>query len=193
MQRLNALVARRDQVKACTTAEKNRLDRADDDGVKAMIRHVLAMYARQVQEIERQIQALIAQHETLHRRAGLLRSVPGVGPVVAGTLVAQLPELGRLNRQEIAKLVGVAPINRDSGLMRGKRMTGGGRVSVRTKLYMAALVATRRNALIRAFYQRLLANGKSKMTALVACMRKLLTALNAMIRNNIPWKLAATT
>jgi transposase len=114
--------------------------------------------------------------------------VPGVGPVLAATVLAELPELGPLGRQQIAALVGVAPLNRDSGARRGKRAVWGGRAAVRATLYMAALVATRHNPAIRAFYARLLAAGKPRKVALVACMRKLLTILNALLRQQTPWQ-----
>ena len=117
----------------------------------------------------------------------LLRSVEGIGPVVSFTLMAELPELGVLDRRHIASLVGLAPFNRDSGLMRGKRKIWGGRARVRAVLYMAALTATRYNPVIKAFYQRLLAVGKAKKVALTACMRKLLTILNAMVKHQQPW------
>ena len=120
-------------------------------------------------------------------RDALLRSVPGVGPVLSRTLLADLPELGRLSRRAIAKLVGVAPLSRDSGTMRGRRFVQGGRATVRGVLYMAALVATRRNTIIRACYLRWVAAGKPKKLALVACMRKLLTILNTMMRTNTMW------
>ena len=121
-------------------------------------------------------------------RDDLLEGVPGVGPVVTATLVADLPELGKLTHKQIAALVGVAPLNRDSGQMRGKRAIWGGRSAVRAALYMAATSATRCNPIIHAFYQRLVASGKLRKVALVACMRKLLTILNAMLRTNSPWK-----
>ena len=117
----------------------------------------------------------------------LLQSVPGIGPTTAATMIAELPELGRLSRHEIAALVGVAPFNRDSGKWKGKRSTWGGRSPVRSTLYMATLVATQYNAYIRAYYQRLLARGKAKKTALVACMRKLIVILNTMLKNHQPW------
>jgi len=117
-----------------------------------------------------------------------LQSTPGVGPVLSCTLISQLPELGDLNRKEIAALVGVAPFNRDSGTWRGRRTIWGGRASVRAVLYMSTLVATRHNPVIREFYERLLASGKVKKVALIACMRKLLTILNAMIKNRQRWQ-----
>ena len=118
----------------------------------------------------------------------LLKSVPGVGKVVSSSLLTELPELGRLNRRKIAALVGVAPLNRDSGTMRGRRTVWGGRAKLRSTLYMAALVASRRNPIIAAFYQRLVNAGKAKKVALVACMRKLLTILNAMMRKMTAWQ-----
>ena len=117
----------------------------------------------------------------------LLQSVPGIGPTTSRTLIAELPELGYLNRREIAALVGVAPLNRDSGTLRGKRMIWGGRASVRRTLYMAALTASRHNPVIRAFYQRLRGKGKPPKVALTACMRKLLVILNSMARNQTHW------
>ena len=123
----------------------------------------------------------------------VLLSVPGVGPVTTLTLVADLPELGDLNRQKIAALVGLAPINKDSGPRQGKRRIFGGRASVRSVLYMAALSASKTNPVIRAFYERLLAKGKPKKVALTACMRKLLVMLNAMIRDMQPWQIEAKT
>jgi transposase len=120
-------------------------------------------------------------------KGNLLRSVKGVGPVLSRTLLAELPELGRLSRQEISKLVGVAPLNNDSGKYKGKRSCWGGRASVRGPLYMATLSATRCNPVIKEFYQRLLSKGKLKKVAIVACMRKMLTILNAMIKSNKPW------
>lgn len=121
-------------------------------------------------------------------KAELLRSTPGISDTTAAALLANLPELGTLNRRQVAALVGVAPINRDSGTLRGKRMTGGGRACVRRALFMPTLVAIRHNPRIREFYENLLANGKAKMTAVVAAMRKLLITLNAMLKENQPWR-----
>jgi transposase len=130
----------------------------------------------------------IARSPVWRAKEDLLRSMPGVGPVVSRTLLADVPELGHLNRKQIAALIGVAPLARDSGTLRGKRMVWGGRAPVRAVLYMGALVATRRNPVIRAFYRRLLAAGKPKKVALIACMRKLLTILNAMMRTSTTWQ-----
>jgi len=130
---------------------------------------------------------LIRTSPLWHEQDDLLQSVPGVGPVLATTLLAELPELGTLSRQQLAVLVGVAPLNHDSGTLRGHRCIWGGRATVRTALYMGALVATRWNPVLKAFYQRLLAAGKAKKVAMVACMRKLLTILNAMLKHRTPW------
>ena len=135
----------------------------------------------------------IAESPVWRAKENLLRSVPGVGPVVSRTLLAELPELGCLNRTQIAALVGVAPLARDSGTHRGKRLVWGGRAPVRAVLYMGALVASRRNPVIRGFYWRLVGAGKPKKLALVACMRKLLLILNAMLKNQSPWKETSPT
>lgn len=186
--RLQALTARRDQVNRMLTREKNRLSREEDAFCQALIAQAIDLYARQLRTIAQEIQALIQQDAQLQGRRELLGSVPGIGPVVSAALLAHLPELGRLNRRQIAKLVGLAPINRDSGMMRGRRTISGGRAAVRRPLYMATLVATRHNRRLHAFYQHLIAQGKTKMTALVATMRKLLCILNAMIKQQQPWR-----
>lgn len=186
-QKLQALVIRRRQVIDARVREANRLDRTADADMIAMIQQAIDLYTSQLAQLDEQIAQLIDHTPPLQQRAAILRSAPGIGPATTGSLIAELPELGRLNRQQIAKLVGVAPINRDSGQMRGKRTTTAGRTSVRNALYMATLVATRRNPTIRAFYLRLISNGKSKMVALVASMRKFLTILNLMIARHTPW------
>lgn len=191
--KLTALVRRRRQVIRTRTAERSRLSRTGDPAMRRLIRQAITLYSTQLELINDEIAAILETNETMQQRAAILRSVPGVGPATAGALIAELPELGRANRQEIARIVGVAPINRDSGLMRGKRITSGGRAHVRKTLYMATLVATRHNPTIRNFYLRLQAQGKCKMTALVAAMRKLLTILNQMIRDNTPWNPQPTT
>ena len=189
--KLAALVTRRRQVVRMRAAEKNRLSRTGDSAMRRLIRQAITLYSNQLERLNSAIAAILETDETMRQRAAILQSVPGVGATTAGALIAELPELGHANRQEIeaeiARIVGVAPINRDSGLMRGKRITGGGRAHVRKTLYMATLVATRHNPTIRTFYLRLQAQGKCKMTALVAAMRKLLTILNLMIRDNTPW------
>lgn len=186
-QKLQALVTRRRQVQRMITQENNRLSRGEDRDVRTMIRRAVRLYEQQRDRVNRQIEQIIADDPQMQQRAAMIQSVPGFGPAVTGVLLAELPELGRLNRQQVAKLVGVAPIHRDSGTMRGRRTTGGGRHTIRDPLFMAARVAARFNPTIKAFYQRLLANGKAKMTALVACRRKLLVILNTMIKNNQTW------
>ena len=138
-------------------------------------------------KVERQLAALVQAEPTLRARAAWLRSIPGIGPVAAATLLAELPELGTCSRQQIAALVGVAPFNRDSGAWRGRRSCWGGRAQVRAALYMAALTAARRNPHLQAFYQRLIAAGKPAKVALVACMRKLLVLCNALCRDHTMW------
>jgi len=186
--RLQALVTRRSQLVEMRTAERNRLARTDDDLMRESVQRMIDAIEEEKAMIEESIEAIVDQTPELRERSALLRTVPGVGPATSSVLVTMLPELGRASGREIAKLVGVAPMNRDSGTMRGKRTTLGGRKRVRTALFMAAMVAVRWNPAIRTFYERLLAAGKSKMTALVASMRKMLTILNAMIKNNQPWR-----
>jgi transposase len=192
-ERLRALRTRRQQIVHSLTQEKNRLATAPDDEARLSIEEAIGFYNRQLRELDRRIAELTSADPDFRRRLALLVSVPGVGAVTAAGLLAELPELGTMNRGEAAKLVGLAPINRDSGLLRGKRMIGGGRTQVRCALYMATMVATRYNKIIRRHYQQLLVRGKSKMTALVACMRKLLLILNAILKNNLPWKETLTT
>jgi len=183
-----AWVARRDQLVECHGAESNRLEHAGDPMVAESIHKVLDVLETQMAAIDAKLAETIAADKPLQRKVEILDSAPAIGPVTATMLVTRLPELGRVNRRQIAALVGVAPINRDSGQHRGKRMTGAGRLRVRTALYMPTLTAIRCNPRIRDFYQRLVNNGKSKMTALVAAMRKLLTILNTMIQTNQSWK-----
>ncbi|MDP6581239.1 MAG: transposase, partial [Vicinamibacterales bacterium] len=152
------------------------------------IRTHIRWLERQLGAVDRDLDEAIQQSPVWRAKEDLLRSVPGVGPIVSRTLLGALPELGQLNRRRIAALAGVAPFARDSGTLRGRRIVWGGRAPVRTALYMSALVATRRNPVIRAFYLRLVAAGKPKKVALVACMRKLLTMLNVMMRTNTPWR-----
>jgi transposase len=185
--RLAALVKRRKQVLDMLVAEQNRLENADPD----VLQYILGsqtMLQDQLNELDRAIRAHIDQTPDLKKKQNLLITVPGVGNVTASTLTAQLPELGTCDRKQIAALVGVAPFPHDSGRKRGKRFIKGGRPSIRSVLYMAALSATRFNPVIRAFYMRLILAGKEFKVALVACMRKLLAILNAMIRNQQPWK-----
>lgn len=189
-QELDALLGRRRQLLGMLQAERNRLGQVFGRGkplVKKSLKAHIAFLERELRVADTDLGAMVRSSPAWREKDDLLRSVPGVGPVLALTLLAELPELGRLSRREIAKLAGVAPLSRDSGTMRGRRFVQGGRASVRAVLYMAALVATKRNAVIRAFYQRLLAAGKPKKLALVACMRKLLTILNTMARTQQRW------
>ena len=184
-QELDALLARRRQLLEMVQAERNRLGQVFGRGkqaVKKSLKSHIAFLERELKMADTDLGEMIRRSPAWRERDELLQSGPGVGRVLSFTLLADLPELGRLSRREIAKLVGVAPISRDSGTMRGRRFVQGGRATVRAVLYMAALVATKRNAVIRAFYQRLLQAGKPTKLALVACMRKLLTILNTMAR-----------
>lgn len=187
---LQEKLARRHQLVQMRTAEGNRLKQAFSSGVADSIRSMLDAIERQLKEVDDQLDRAIRQTPAWQAKVDLLKGVPGVGDQTARHLVASLPELGRCSRQQIAALVGVAPLNRDSGTMRGRRTTLGGRTSVRRALYMATLVATRHNPVIRRYYQRLVAAGKKKMVALVASMRKLLVILNAMVRDQKEWRAA---
>ncbi len=183
---LDALLTRRRQIQDMLTAEKNRLPLAPGP-VQKRIRQHIHYLTRQLDEVDHDIERMIKESPLWRTKDDLLQSVPGIGPVVSRTLIAQLPELGTLSRKEIAALVGVAPLARDSGTLRGRRVVWGGRGAVRSALYMSALVASRRNPVIRAFYLRLVAAGKPRKVALTACMRKLLTILNAIARTQTPW------
>ena len=185
---LGELVARRRQIIEMMTAERNRRGQLTSRRLIKGVERLLAALQKELSEIEREIGDGIRGTPAWRERDELLRSVPGIGNVVARTLIADLPELGHLDRKQIAALVGVAPLNRDSGTMRGKRTTWGGRAKVRSALYMAALVASRHNSVLAAFYQRLVSAGKAKKLAITAVMRKLLTILNAMIRDSTPWQ-----
>lgn len=191
-QELDALLARRRQLLEMLQAERNRLGQVFGRGkqpVKKSLKTHIAFLERELRIADTDLGEMIRHSPAWRERDDLLQSVPGVGRVLSLTLLADLPELGHLSRREIAKLVGIAPLSRDSGTMRGRRFVQGGRASVRAVLYMAALVATKRNVVIRAFYQRLVAAGKPKKLALVACMRKLLTILNTMVRTGQRWSL----
>jgi transposase len=187
-QALAALVLRRRQLAQLLEAERNRARRAEEPTVLASIAAHLGWLKTALAELEAQIEAQLASNPVWREKAGILASVPGVGKVTVSTLLALLPELGQLDRRAVAALVGVAPFARDSGLMKGRRTIWGGRHQVRATLYMAALVAVRHNPGLRAFYQRLIAAGKAKKLALTAAMRKLLVALNAMLRDRQPWR-----
>jgi transposase len=186
-QELKAILTRRRQLIEMLTAERNRLYSAHSKAVKAHIRAHIAWLEKEMIQINDDLGHSIRETPVWEEKDDLLKSVPGVGPVLSTTILADLPELGLLNRRQIAALVGVAPFNRDSGHLRGKRTIWGGRAVVRSALYMSTLVATRYNPVIRGFYQHLLAAGKPKKVALTACMRKLLTILNAMLKHQTPW------
>lgn len=183
---LDALVTRRRQIVNTITAEKNRRSTTHPKLQERLRRH-LDWLEEELEALNGEIEKFIQQRTEWKEKAVILRSVPGVGPVTTATLLAELPELGARNRQQIAALVGVAPVNKDSGKKRGKRRVFGGRAPVRKVLYMATLSATKCNPVIRSFYERLLAAGKEKKVALTACMRKLLVILNSMIRHSRTW------
>ena len=189
-QRLNALVSRRRQVIDMATAERLRLKQTRQKKIIRYIEKLLKLLTEQLKELDREINDQVRGSPVWREADDLLQSVPGIGPVVARTLLAELPELGHLNRKQIAALVGVAPINRDSGKMRGKRMIGGGRASVRTALYMATMVAYRCNPIISAYFKRLSNAGKPFKVALTACMHKLLLILNSIVRDKKAWQTA---
>jgi transposase len=183
---LAALLSRRRQLVEMLTAERNRLMSVLTPVRKSLRTHI-AWLERAIQQTDTALTEAIRQSPVWREKEELLQSTPGVGPVVTTTLLATLPELGALTGKQISALVGVAPFNRDSGMLRGTRTVWGGRAQVRAVLYMGALVATRFNPVIRAFYQRLCAAGKAKKVALTACMRKLLTILNAMMKHRTRW------
>ena len=187
IRRIKALVTRRRQLMTLKQAEANHLEHGTDPTVRRSIERMHKLIDGELKSIERTLQQLLQSSPIWRRRAEVRCSAKGIGPTTAAMLLANLPELGTLNRRQAAALVGVAPINRDSGTLRGKRMTGGGRQAVRTAFYMPTLVAIRFNPRIRTFYEHLLDQGKAKMTAIVACMRKLIITLNAMLRDNCTW------
>jgi len=187
------LLARRRQLVQIRGAESNRLAQARDHRVRTSIEGVLELLDRQLTSIDDDIDQHIQASPIWKEKEDMLLAVEGIGPTTARTLLAELPELGTASRQEIAALVGLAPFNRDSGTLRGQRTIAGGRASVRNALYMATLTATMRNPVIREHYQQLLARGKRKKVALVACMRKLLTILNAMLRDKKTWRSTIVT
>jgi len=185
---LGELVARRRQVIEMIIAERHRRRMASQRRVIRAIERHLALLQAELSELEGDIDDAIRKSPAWQADADLLASVPGVGKVTLRTLIAELPELGHLNRRKIAALVGVAPINCDSGTLRGRRTIAGGRPAVRTALYMAALVASRANPVIAAYYAKLRAAGKTGKQALVACMRRLVVILNAILRDRKPWQ-----
>jgi transposase len=185
---LSALLVRRKQVEEMLKAEQNRL-RTTVQSLKSSVEQVILCLKEQKKHLDKQIQQFLSEQQAWQEQSEILRSAPGVGPVTTATLLAELPELGKMDRKKIAALVGVAPMNYDSGRKRGYRKTKAGRGEVRSVLYMATLVATRRNPLIRTQYQHLLKRGMEKKVALIACMRKFLTILNAMQRDQQPFRI----
>jgi len=186
-QTLDELVRRRRQLVELRVAERNRLEQARSASVRRGIERLIGVLDEQIGELDVQLEQQMTSDPRWHRTKELLTSVPGVGSGTSWTLISCLPELGRLNRREIASLVGLAPVNRDSGQWRGRRRIWGGRALVRAALYMPTLTAMRFNPTIRTFYQRLRQAGKTFKVALTACMRKLLTILNAMVKTNTTW------
>jgi transposase len=186
------VLARRRQLVEMLTAEKNRFKMASRPPLRSRISAHMDWLQSELDQTNADLSDLIHKSPMWRERDQILQSTPGIGPVVSCTLLAELPELGTLDRKQISALVGVAPLNRDSGMMRGKRCIWGGRAQVRSALYMAAVSASRYNPVIREFYQRLCNAGKRKKVALVACMHKLLMILNAMIKNSTRWRLVRT-
>ena len=187
---LDALVGRRDQLVEMLADEKNRRAAAATDSLRDEIQQHIDWLNGRIAELDQQLKKLVQGSARWQVKDQILQSTPGIGPVVSSLLLAQLPELGTLNRQQISKLVGVAPLNRDSGQQRGSRHIFGGRANVRRVLYMAALTASRCNPVIKAFYERLQARQKPFKVAITACMRKLLTIINFMVRDGSSWKSA---
>jgi transposase len=185
-QGLKEIMTRRNQLVEMITMESNRLRGANTD-IRGSIKDHIAWLKQQLGDIDGTLRSSIDQNPVSQEKDNILQSTPGIGPTVSASLVAQLPELGNLNRRQIAALVGVAPLNRDSGMFSGKRIIWGGRGRVRSALYMATLAATRCNPIIHNFYNRLLSAGKAKKVALTACMRKLLTILNTMLKHRTVW------
>lgn len=184
---IQQLVARRRQLIDLRTQESNRWDVTRAKAAKKSIQAVLNTLERQIHDIEAAIEALVEADDDWRHKAQLIQSVPGLGPVTATTVVADVPELGKLNRQQISALVGLAPYNNDSGPRKGKRSIAGGRKSVRCVLYMAAMAAKRYNPVIKAFAERLAQHGKPHKVVLTACMRKLLVILNSILKSGQPW------
>jgi len=189
-QKLAECNTRRSQLVDMITMEKNRLDKASKE-MKKSIQRIIKLLEKELQKTNELLAKAIQCNDKYARRNELLQTIKGVGSVVSVGVIADLPELGSLSSKEISALAGLAPLNRDSGTMRGKRAIWGGRASVRRILYMAALTAMRFNAKIKAFYERLCAAGKPKKVAITACMHKLLIIMNAMIKNDQPWRTEA--
>ncbi len=185
---LSALLVRRKQVEEMLKAEQNRL-RTVSSSLRGSVERIITILKEEKKRLDEQIRELMIEQKAWQAQTQILTSAPGVGPVTTATLLAELPELGKMDRKKIAALVGVAPMNYDSGKKRGYRKTKGGRTDVRSVLYMSTLVATRYNPVIRTQYQHLLKRGKEKKVALTACMRKFLTILNAMMRDQQPFRM----
>jgi transposase len=185
---LSALLVRRRQLEEMLKAEQNRL-RTISPSLRSSVERIIVILKEEKKRLDEQIQQLLNEQKAWQEQTEILSSAPGVGIVTTATLLADLPELGKLDRKKIAALVGVAPMNHDSGKKRGYRKTKGGRTEVRSVLYMSTLVATRYNPVIQTHYQQLLKRGKEKKVALTACMRKFLTILNAMLRDQQPFRL----
>jgi transposase len=188
-QAIKDLVVRRRQLTSLRTMEKNRRQVMPND-LKPSFDRIVKALDRELKSLEQLIDDALDQHPSSRHKRELLTSMPGIGNTVAATLIGDLPELGSLDRREIASLTGVAPFNRDSGKLRGQRHIRGGRAHSRTALFLTAMVATRFNPDIKRFYERLLDKGKHKKVALTACIRKIVIALNAMLRDNLPWRSA---
>jgi transposase len=186
---LSALLVRRKQLEEMLKAEQNRL-RTISPPLRSSVERIITLLKEEKKRLEEQIQQFLKEQKAWQEPREILGSAPGVGPVTTATLLAELPELGKMDRKKIAALVGVAPMNYDSGKKRGYRKTKGGRTTVRSVLYMSTLVATRYNPVIQTHYQQLLKRGKLKKVALTACMRKFLTILNAMTRDQQPFRCA---
>jgi len=186
-QQLEALLSRRTQLVAMRVQESNRLGQTRDDAMRRHIKAHIAWLSQAIKELDVDITARLRSSPAWRAKDELYQSFKGIGPISSGTLMVMLPELGELDRRKISALVGVAPFNRDSGTLRGRRSTWGGRAPVRRLLYMAATSAIRCNPVIKSFYQQLTGRGKPHKVALVACMRKILAILNAMARTNTPW------
>lgn len=190
--RLSALMGRRKQLNEMLQAEKNRR-RTQDLSLQQSLKRTIRYLKTELETIDQEIEQFLREHQDLEEQEKLLRTAKSIGRVTAATLLADLPELGQLDRKEIAALVGVAPMNRDSGRKRGQRKTQGGRPEVRSALYMSALTGIRYNPILKAQYEHLVKRGKEKKVAITACMRKMLTILNAMLRDQQPFRLATTS
>ena len=186
---LKELISRRRQVVEIQTAEKNRRDRSRGKALTDIEQH-LEYLEQSLKKLNQEIEELTQSNQAWIEKVNLLKTIPGIGQVISTTLVSYLPELGQLTAKQISRLVGVAPINHDSGQHKGKRMINGGRAPVRASLYMGAVVAIRHNPIIKDFYERLLSRGKPKKLVITACVRKMLVILNAMVRDQKPWQVS---